>query len=286
MKPSLLIALLFTSFISFGQVSLSSLMSAPIGNSYEQDVALRKKIIRQKYVLRYWKDENKYSLEFENVPVDNYGNAEVVFNYLRNSLANVEIYFRSDCSAYASLVQLYKELDLIIKQKYKGVINVRHGFEYELLDKNVYDSAEKIFNKFQEKKLAKDSTNFIAWDDYKLGQSIFKDNRSVSLTISLGGVSEWRKNYSQVMPDTICQEYLNLYIYNARSLELEPSTTTGSRSGIVLERRENVIDLKRQDGVYLLKIKLNAILDNQEFVFDTGASDVTITPDVFLVCCV
>ena len=284
-KILFLVSFFFSFYTSLGQNTLSSLISVPLGNPYEQDAALRKKLIKQKYVLYYNKDENKYLLEFENVSIDNYGNADVEFTYIRNSLAIVHLYFRSDCNAYASLVQIYKELDLNIKQKYYGVIDkMGYEWEYDLWSKNIYDSAKKIFNLFREnKQLCKDRSGYrSSWDDYKLGKSSFKDNRIISLFISLGDISEIRKYYSQPITDTVCQEFLSLSIYNTKTMELiraTPSLSLGSE----IERRENTINLKTQGGVYLLKAKLNGILDNQEFIFDTGASDVTITPDVFLV---
>ena len=81
--------------------------------------------------------------------------------------------------------------------------------------------------------------------------------------------------------DTICEQQINLSIYNAKTLETIVAYPSICKEESTIERRTNVINLQNVGNVYLLKAKLNGILENQEFVFDTGASDLTITPDVF-----
>jgi aspartyl protease family protein len=293
-KISFIVSFFFSYSYSFSQVTLASLIKAPLGNSYEQDVLLRKRTIKQTYYLTYCKEQNKYQLNFEEVPIDNYGNADITFTYLRNALVSIDLRILHNCSEYKSLVQIYKELDALVKQKYKGVVEILDGFEYELLEKNIYDSLKNVFENHENHKTI--LSNTLGWDEYKLNKNMFPDDRIVSINISSYSWSKdntphddhwYEKKFNEInftrKYDTICQQQISLSIYTKKSLKTIISYPSICKDLTTIERRSNTINLQIEGNVYSLKAKLNGILDNQEFIFDTGASDLTITPDVFLI---
>lgn len=285
LKITALTVFFFVSTSSMGQMSFSSFTQVKLGNSYKSDASLRKKSIKQAYRLEYCKEQDTYTLQFDKVPVEDYGDADVTFSYYQNTLVEVELAFGADCDGYAMINGIYNQLAKGIKQKYKALPEIAVESGYDLRNKNVYDSLRLFKQNFQQRKFI--GYDNLGYDDYRLSKQLFPDNRTISFQVL---ANTWERKTFQPSgyglrenSDTICEHYLIVSVYNSASLEVVRSTPGDCKSLSIIETRDNTIRLRNEGHVFVLTARLNDVLENQDFIFDTGASDVTITPDVFLV---
>lgn len=280
------VLLLFMSSIN-AQLTLQQFKSINIGNTYHES---------KKEIKSYFLSNSKtlsngipgfYKIAIENSPFGSYGMGDYDFQFVKDTLveASIEIekliYYRKDF--YEILKKINEEIlkneslkpleeygKWNIDEPIKGIENI---FKQSATQKSINQNDDISDVPFE----YKDWLSYFSLYD----GSIYTGNILI-IQIAVGMTSrviESKSNSKYSYSGGRCM--VKFYLWGERFQDLIQMENNLNKPYTVLQKSKREINLEFKNGVYYLPIKINNVL-NMNFVLDLGASDVSISPDLFL----
>jgi hypothetical protein len=276
MKYFIAILILYTTN-AYSQLKVSDLPCFHIGyDSFSSRKEIGKLFLVKGSLFKSQTFSSVYDYVFENTTFNYCENASFKFLYVNDKLLNLDIYIpysisqeKYEASNYLksleTLLADLKEKNSLFKfqPKYSNIINLKRI-------NNIIDSTSLYF-----KTKTKSNEKF---EIKYSGENVYipesnKDERILLLNTSIAKENNEDKSTKQII--------LNISLQLTRRGYMEDYFKySGGGGKLVNDNTE--IDLTFENGVYKLPVNLNGVM-SLNFTLDLGASDVSISPDVFLV---
>lgn len=299
--------LTFTQFyavFSLAQLKLEDFKNIKLATQY-QDIESRDKIIDmfvekdKEYVIFKGDFLNTYKITFENTPFDYYGEADYTFQYVKDTLTDIEVDYNfpayklqdferflrqlvsdlnsdPDKTLYRKTNTLNIEKSILVSKNECRVSDDYHNFNGRLLGGAVWAIKTNYPN---------ENRRLVVETHLSTGQHRFKDNKYPYKLKNYSG------SWMTVKLILLNEKTVDLYILNENQAN---SSYTGilkyydkklinwdADGNPIVKESSNSIPLKEKNGVYKLPVRLNNVL-TLDFILDLGASDVLLSQDVFL----
>jgi aspartyl protease family protein len=281
---------------NFAQLNLSDFKNFNFGTTFS-DTIERSKLINR------FKEENKeytilkgeflktYQIKFYQAPFDYYGDADYTFQYTKDTLVSFEIEYEfpedkiSNFSIFLNQIMLdFKKNSFRLQQKHlhfdnDSIVNIAkkeckrnaNGHE-QFLAQSLWSVNNKYIS--FEAEIVSGSHQFYSME---FGSRVYKDYKGswVDVFIKLIDI---KTTDLYLLTENKYFSYDPLESFRDNKLQIYGST----KIDFYNEFQKNRIKLKDENGIYKVPIKINGVL-SMDFVLDLGASDVSISPDIFLV---
>jgi predicted aspartyl protease len=278
------------------QLSLSDFKNLEFGTNY-LDTIERNKIINlfdqddKNYTI--WEGDflKTHDIEFHHLPFDYYGNTEYLFQYVKDTLACLKI---ENCFSDEKI----EDFSRLVKQIYS---DLNSHFEIVNAKTTNFDVANMV--RIAKRECIKNGHA----PDQILGRCSWAvDNKRIMVTVEIKSEDYFEYNYISGSYDIsykgpYVKFVLAVFDLNTQHLYFlnEKQKINYVLVGEFMNKKYykyvnnnyvnqgindqvNRIKLKDVSGVYELPVTLNGVL-TMDFILDLGASDVSISPDVFLV---
>lgn len=282
---SLILLILFITSASTGysQLNINQMIAIRVGESFEESKPKIKEMFSQKPIIMKADFLGAYQIEYRNTSFDYYGNADYTFQYIKDTLVSTSVEFTFEASDTMKFERLLTTLinefnndkSKTIDKKYSD-LNVPKVLQYIHREcVRTTDKMDKNYKPINKKHLGRK-----IWFLYN---NSFYTGKFLMLTIGLGerhthgnegGISiDYDGGFVHLVLQIIDEklQYLEDQAYELSNLSYK-----------LINDEDGQIKLKFQNGVYLVPVKLNNTL-SLDFVLDLGASDMSISPDIFLV---
>ena len=267
----------------FAQLKLSDFKNFPLGIYFDNYREI-KSYFQSKPILMKGEIKDTYQVNYENVPFDKFGSANYTFQFVNNILSNVEIKYSFMSFQLNDFENFIKNLRNDIWHDYTGFYNnpVQFLDTYSIVN---YLKKECRGEMGPDNSNQFDSvpTGELGWEDWEIKNSRFNDKRFLRITVDLQKSDnqwyDWNENkqyeyHGNLIVTTI--SFTNFQLKTLRNWEL----TQGRHTYTGFTDSKKIIKLKDNHGIYTLPINIDNTL-TIDFVLDLGASDVSISPDVF-----
>lgn len=300
----LLICAQLNAVFSHAQLKLSDFKNIRLATRY-QDIDSREKIIdmfvqeEKEYTIFKGDFLNTYQIIFENTPFDYYGEADYTFQYVKDTLAGIEVDY--NFSAYKLqdferfLRQLLNDLKSDPDKTLFRNINTMNIEKLILVSKNECKVSDEYHN-FNSRLLGRavwaiktnypnENRRLVVETHLSAGQHPFKDNQypyklknysGSWMTVKLILLNEKTADLYILNENQANSNYKGILKYYDKKL-----ISWDADGNTVSKEASNNIPLKEENGVYKLPVNINNVL-NIDFILDLGASDVLLSQDVFL----
>jgi len=265
------------------QIGLEQMTKIKLGETFAETKQAILSMFEQKPVIMKADFFGAYRIQYEDVPFNYYGNADYTFQYAKDTLVAIQVEFSFKASDTGKFRRLYNTLlNDLNSDKSKKLLK-----QYSTLN------SKKVFPYINANCITttpKEDINYKPIKTEFLGQNI------------------WAVYDNEIYTDKFLRLYVQLS--ESHSSKSENGTTTkydGGKAEAIFEiTSERLQDLKNQEeameisnyrsinepteqvkmklenGVFHVPVKLNNML-TIDFILDLGASDVSISPDIFLV---
>ena len=280
--------LIFTIFLKtspsvFSQLTLDQMINIKLGETFNESKQQIKSMFTEKAKIMKADFFGAYTIEYENVPLNYYGDANYTFQYAKDTLVSVKVEFSFIAKDTAKFRRLYNTL----------LTDLRNDNSKKPLKQYSDLSAKKIFPYVNANCITttqEDDKNYKPIKSKFLGQNFYSIyNNSIYSGKFLRLFVEVYERHSSISENGTTTRYdggvveATLELTNERLQDLKNIEEEMEISNYhSLDEPTEQIKLKSQNGIYLVPIKLNNTL-TIDFVLDLGASDVSISPDIFLV---
>jgi len=249
---------------SYSQMTISKMINLPFDENYK----LHEKSLKSNFETspRFWKGDfnGAFYLQYEDVEFDNYGSADIEFHYIQNKLVSAEVKLKIYKERFGQIKSLHTLFETEITTKYKvypddevlGNINATIAEVNKCSEKGRFDYSQNktLYSK--------------AW---YFDNPIKKTSKLVTTGIYINGDGL-----------VSCRVLMEFEFTKLDLTILEMKSNSGMRYIAMDEYVKKEIKLKEVNGIYRLPVKLNNNL-TLDFVLDLGATDVSISQDVFSV---
>ena len=246
-------------------MKILDMANLPFGENYKLHEKNLKSNFDKSPIFMKAEFNSAFMLKYENVEFDNFGNANITFNYIHNKLISVEV-----------------ELEFF-KDRFDQIKPIVNVFEEEI---------NKKFRIYQNKQVLNSISSAVSKIEncVEKGKSDYSQNETLYSKLWFPPGIDKAKKLKRIISTGI---YINsdgrtscraLVSFEFTRLDLSLSEMS-SHNGMYIETDEYAkkeIKLTETGGVYSLPVKINNNL-TLDFVLDLGASDVLISQDVFSV---
>lgn len=285
----------FIATSSFSQLKVSDLSTIRLGTSFSESQYIRNKYSKRPTVMK-GDFLSTYKIIYEKCPFDYYNEAEHTFQYVKDSLSAVVVEYKFGTDKLSDFSRLLRQLISDLKadsqkeqlNEYSN-LNVEKQIAFAQKECKRYNTEDEYNNaNFLEPTLASSVffiKNSVQHDDRFITVSVSFTKGTYPLNypepdkdgyINYNSRSKLEMYYGSYMEVTIM--LTNMKLQNLYHLEIEKKLSYNSINDI----SDTKINLKYVNGVYTLPVKINEVL-TLDFVLDLGASDVSISSDVFSV---
>lgn len=277
-----LLAILLTLSINcFSQLSVSKLKNIELGKTFTESKSEIKKIFSSKPLM--WKADflGAYRIEYENVPFDYYGDANINFQYVKDTLVSAKVEFsynEKDTIKFKRLLNtIIKDFTLnkdnILLKKYSNINTIDI---MKLLPKmciSGYNIPQNISKTIH--------FDFVQRNYWEFENSQFT-GKYLQLFIKMGKTAYYNDNDKQDI-HCGCGLVIGVEIIseNLQDLKFQYEDLSNIQERLIKDVG-NEVSLKYKNGIYSIPVKINDIIAI-DFVLDPGAADVSISPDIFIV---
>ncbi|MBL7740021.1 MAG: retroviral-like aspartic protease family protein [Chitinophagaceae bacterium] len=266
----------------FSQLKVSDLIRFNIGSDLFSSRKEISKLFSTKGSL--YKSEtfsSVFKYQFENTSFNYCDNADYEFLYVNDKLSNLDIQIRYEYNKEKNESAKYlKSIETLLNdfKENNGLFQIQPKLS-TIFFKNVskkIDSLAYFYNKVQDNEI--EDIKYLEENTYFI-TSNSGDPRILFLGTSImAGYSSRKVNQNNRSTKTIYL-FISLQLTSNKYQQYYQKYRWGT-SKYVEEKKE--IDLTFENGVYKLPVNLNGVM-TLDFTLDLGASDVSLSPDVFLV---
>lgn len=271
------------SFQAFPQLTLDQLTNINFGETFSESKQKIKSLFNQKPSIMKADFFGAYRIEYEDVPFNFYGDGNYTFQYAKDTLVSAKVDFQFKATDTVKFRRLYNTI----------MDELKTDNSKKLLKQYSDLNSQKVFSYIKSNcrtTTQKDDVDYKPINTKYLGQnfwalynnSVYTGNilrlyvqviESHSSKTENGRITRYDGCVVEVTFEIFSEQYQDL---KNKEEEMEISNYRS------LNEPAEQIKLKYQNGVYLVPTKLNNIL-TMDFVLDLGASDVSLSPDIFLV---
>ncbi len=270
---------------AFSQLKLKDFKNFPLGiyfNNYREI----KSYFEDKPTLMKGEFKDTYQVNYKNVSFDKYGSSDYTFQFVNNILSNVEIEFSFMANQIGEFENFIKNLrdDIYHDNKnfYKNTTSNFYAYDAINFIKKECKGEEglDIANKYRNSP-KKD----FGYDVWELRDCPFNDQRFLLISVGLYQANnqwyDWDEKKQHEYHGGMVGVTISLTNNELQALRVWEinQDVHNYRS---FEDQKKIIKLKDDNGIYKLPVKINNTF-TLDFVLDLGASDVSISPDVFSV---
>jgi predicted aspartyl protease len=280
---------------SFSQLKMSDLSTIRLGTSFSESQYIKDKYSKRPTLMK-GDFLNTYKIIYEKSPFDYYNDADHTFQYVKDSLSSVVVEYKFGANRLSDFGRLLRQIVSDLKAdpqkellKEYSNLNVEKEIAFAEKECKRYNTESEYDNATFLKHNSANSVFFIK-------NSLQQDNRFIT-------VSVWFTNgtYPLNYPEPDKDGYINfdsrnkLDIYYGSFMMVSITLTNTKLQDLyylgiekkisyksINELSDTKINLKYVNGVYKLPVKINGIM-TLDFILDLGASDVSISPDIFSV---
>jgi predicted aspartyl protease len=263
---------------SFSQLNLEKMIHFKLGTSFKDSQRLIQSIFSQKPTISKSDFLGAYRIEYENLPFGYYGDASYTFQFVKDTLALIKVEFLF----YAPDTLKFQRLFITLNNDLNNLRSLKR-----LEPKDVNFTTDMIFNYVNRECITntrKDDRNYKPINIKNLGGDYFYKNTDNGFTQSnlyfytylyethiTGSDFNYNGGVVAVALEYSWDSYSHL-------IDEERNLQTASYS--TLKESADEINLNFKNGVYYVPLKINNTITIQ-FIIDLGASDVSISPDIF-----
>jgi predicted aspartyl protease len=280
----LILAFFFISpLFAHSQLDLGKMMDVRLGETFSSSKSDIKAIFTQKPQVMKADFFGAYRIEYENVPFNYYGDANYTFQYAKDTLVSIKVEFSFKANDTVKFRRLYNTL----------LTELNADPSKKLLKQYSNLNAQKIFSYVKVNCITntpKSDINYKPINTKFLGQNfwaIYKNGIYTGKFLRL--YVQLIESHSSNTENGITTSYDGAKVEATLELTSEQLQDLKNKEEEMevhsyksLNEKTAPIKLKFQNGVYLVPVNLNNTL-SIDFVLDLGASDVSISPDIFLV---
>ena len=266
----LLLGLSFFSEKSVAQLTFEEVQKMPLGSTFtkiKQDL-----ISKFSYEPMIMKGDflNTYKIQYTDVPFDYYGNADYTFSFVENKLASIEIEFEFLPDDIRKVRRVTELMVNDIEKKFRG-----KKANYLPSDIDIDKAEKKLLEEC--KYNMSDSSHAISCGSNYYEFNKIKDTLMVDFLL---GTSLTTSGYGQTR-NTSCKANVVLYFSNYKTIGL---LAKEQKAGIAYKQMKGATEIQLTfiNNVYEIPVTINNTV-TLNFILDLGASDVSLSPDVFLV---
>lgn len=274
---------------SYSQLKLEDFNNFPLGIYFDHYKEVKSYFIKEPELFKGDSKTNKdnYKIEYNDIPFDIFGSADYELVFVNKTLSFVDIRLKYNCDE----IDKFRQTIQYIKNTFKSDSDKNLLKEYS--DLNYIDAID--FMKKEGKGVYGNMEDSV-WDSLKgkhFGQEFWGINKSkqidkkfIILSVSVDQARTTKGDwFLKPIVFDYSGSYLNLKITltNEKLQDLRNQFENQSLYSFTGFREDKtIITLKNDNGVYKIPVKINNSL-TLDFVLDLGASDVSISPDVFSV---
>jgi clan AA aspartic protease (TIGR02281 family) len=272
MKIKLSILFIVLVNTSFSQFNLDEILKFKIGLEYN----IAKSLIKNKFQndITLWKGDffNSILIESDNKSFDNYGEANYRFTFIKNKLATIEMKFEFNSYDQWKVIRLLRNMLNDITDRYSPATLA------EISDLKIDEVSDKIDMICKQILEGKSIHTFIGRQYSILNKKSFPDSKVIAIL-----VTNTQKTTSQNSTITYkCIPTVTLWVSNYRMWGAEDTLRSSGVNYNPMPNNEEEISLTFSQGVYKLPVRVNNLI-TMDFILDLGASNVSISPDLFAV---
>ena len=279
-KTPISLFLFLAYFNGYSQISLNDLPSIGLGTSFKNHEWITQQFTSK---AEFYKGDflNTHRIDFKNAPFDHYGNADYEFHYVDDKLIAYKVIFLFKADELDNFERVFKTLleDIRSDSLYTHLKAVPHINEQETISKiRKYCILTKKKGDQDYKRVNIGTYGLDLWTFGNIYTSL---TPYLMMSVSL--------NQFEEKDCMACQEYNGGQVNVTLLLSNYEYKDFVKREQELVHKYElfeadslNEVPLKFVDNVYKLPVNLNGAI-TIDFVLDLGASDVSISPDIFLV---
>jgi aspartyl protease family protein len=268
---------------AFPQLSLDQMININLGSTFAESKQQIKSMFTQKAKIMKADFFGAYRIEYESVPLNYYGDGYYTFQYAKDTLVSIKVEFT-----------FFAPDTIKFKRLYNTLINDLNTDKSKSLLKQYSDlNASNIFKYVSSNCItttSKDDENYKPIKSKFLGQNFWSINNNYSNAgkflrayVELAEIHMSNSENGRTTKYHGGEVILTLELTSERFQNLKNKEEEMEISNYhSLNEATEQINLKFKNGVYFVPVKLNNTL-SIDFVLDLGASDVSISPDIFLV---
>ena len=268
---------------AISQLDLKTLENITLGEQFINSKPYIKSMFKQEPKIMKADFLGAYKIEYENTPFNYYGNADYTFQYVKDKLVAIKLLFSFEAKDTMKFRRLYKTLINDLNNDQSKDLLKQHS---DLNEKKVFDYIKAHCRTTT----SKNDINYVPIELAFLGQNFWAiysngkyTGKFIRFFIHLSEIhsTSYENGIKTSYDGAVVQatmEITNEQLQDLKGQEEEMEISNYK----TLEETSSSVKLKFQNGVYIVPINLNGIL-SLDFVLDLGASDVSISPDIFLV---
>ena len=274
-----LFSLLIYSNTCFSQINIDNLNKINIG----VDVFTSRNTIKNLFttkgsLYKYESFSGVYSLDFEKSIFNKCENADFSFFYVYDTLSEMRVklsyLFNEKTNETRGFMQSLEKLLADINQ---GNNKIKYQNKFSNLNLRKIESLINKIDSIHKSKFEKDNFGIYSGSNVCFCDFIPNDRRVLIFDVNIWhGIHSW----SGEKPPASISLQINISLTTPEFMGYRSKYGVYGTASYVYDQKS--IDLSFKNGVYSLPVRLNNVL-NLDFILDLGASDVSISPDVFLV---
>lgn len=284
-KKIYLLLLVFTTLFGTvkSQIGLEQMTKIKLGETLSETKQTIMSMFKEKPSIMKADFFGAYRIKYDDMPFNYYGDADYTFQYVKDTLVAIKIVFSFKASDTGKFRRLYNTLlnDLNGDRSKKllkeySTLNPKNIFSY--INANCVTTTPKDDKNYKPIK-----TKFLGQNFWAVYENEIYTDKFLRLYIQLTENHSSRfENGTMIKYDGAKAEaILEITSERLQDLKGKEEETEISNYRSIIEPIEQV-KMKLENGVFYLPVKLNNIL-TIDFILDLGASDVSISPDIFLV---
>ena len=266
----------------YSQLKIEDLNDFPL-SIYFDDYRDIKKYFSNEPKLLKGDVKDLYTIEYDDTPFDVFGSADYEFIFMNKLLTLVDIKLKF----YYNETEKFKQTIQSLRNRLKSDFDKTLLKEYS--DLNYFNSIDfmkkegkGVYGNMDDSIRSNLNSKHFGQEFWNIKRSIHNDNRFMILGVSVGTTNKTKLDNHDYEYSGSCI-FLNITLTNSKLQDLRNQYLDLDRYNLVQFREEKkIIKLKNENGVYKIPVKVNNSL-TLDFVLDLGASDVSISPDVFSV---
>ncbi len=278
------LSFLFITMDSYAQLNFQQMATIKLGTTFNESKNEIMEMFAKKPTVMKSDFFGAYQINYENIPFSYYGNGNYSFQYAKDTLVSINIDFEFFAKDTAKFRRLYETL----------ISDMNSSKSTRFLKQYSNLNSKEIFNFVKlhcvtttwqnEKNYKPIKTKYFGQNFWAIYDNSNYTSKFFSVTVNLK--EEHYSDYGYGKPTILYNGGvvdLKITLTNEKFQDLNYQVNNFDVSNYQsISDDEDQVSMNFENGVYTVPVKLNNVL-SMNFVLDPGASDVSISPDVFMV---